>query len=129
MIYIYLWLVILSQFVTTASNSTHSHGAATALGNITVGSSSNGVVFSVAERIGQIRIGGNTLGTSAVISSGTVLLAGEGIVSLSQNGNSISIIGSAATGGGGAGVWFTSGLLQLLVLNNYCDFRCWWVDY
>lgn len=47
-------------------------------------------------------ITGNTDGTPAVISSGTMYLAGGNNVTLSQNGNTISINGGAGGGGGGS---------------------------
>ncbi len=47
------------------------------------------------------QIGGNTSGTTANISSGTMVLAGGNNITLSQNGNSVTI--SAGTAGGGGG--------------------------
>lgn len=46
-------------------------------------------------------ITGNTAGVPAVVSSGTMYLAGGNNVTLSQNGNTISINGGAGGGGGG----------------------------
>ena len=47
-------------------------------------------------------ITGNTDGTPAVVSSGTMYLAGGNNVTLSQDGNTISINGGAGGGGGGS---------------------------
>lgn len=46
-------------------------------------------------------IGGNTSGTTANISSGTLVLAGGNNITLSQNANSITISAGASGGGGG----------------------------
>lgn len=51
-------------------------------------------------------ISGNTAGATALISSGTYNLAGGANITLSQNGNSISIVGGA---GGGGTVNFSAG--------------------
>jgi hypothetical protein len=48
-------------------------------------------------------LSGNTAGVMAQISSGTLTLAGGNNITLSQNGNAVSIIGGAG-GGGGAGL-------------------------
>lgn len=48
------------------------------------------------------QIGGNTSGATALISTGTLFLAGGDNITLSQNGNSITI--SGASGGEGAGI-------------------------
>lgn len=47
-------------------------------------------------------ITGNTSGTPALISSGTMVLSGGNNITLSQNGNSIGIIGGAGAGAGAA---------------------------
>ena len=60
-----------------------------------------GTLFGSASGI-NVSIGGNTAGAPALISSGTVLLAGGNNITLSQNGQSITISG-AAGGGGAAG--------------------------
>jgi len=66
----------------------------------------------------QLRIGGNTTGTSAVLSSGTVTLAGGNNITLSQAGNAITISGGGGGGGGGIGLagfgtTYTSGNITL----------------
>lgn len=48
-----------------------------------------------------VEIGGNTSGTPALIASGTMQLYGGSNVTLSQNGQTITIIGGAGGGGGG----------------------------
>lgn len=50
--------------------------------------------------IDAVNIGGNTAGSPAAISSGTVSLMGGNNITLSQNGNSITISGGAGGGGG-----------------------------
>lgn len=70
--------------------------------NITWGSAVSGVSTSIFATAGggtgggggyPIVISGNTLGTTASISSGTMTLAGGNNITLSQNGNRVSIIG------------------------------------
>jgi hypothetical protein len=51
-----------------------------------------------------ISIGGNTAGTAALVSSGTLVLAGGTNVTLSQSGSTVSIVGAA----GAVGTGFTS---------------------
>lgn len=48
-------------------------------------------------------IGGNTSGATANIATGTILLAGGNNITLSQNGNSVTISGAAGGGGGADG--------------------------
>jgi hypothetical protein len=47
----------------------------------------------------NVRISGNTLGTSSLISTGTVVLGGGNNITLSQVGNTIAIVGGAGAGG------------------------------
>lgn len=51
-----------------------------------------------------VSLAGNTAGTLAAISTGTMILAGGNNITLSQNGQSITISGGAAGGGFSAGV-------------------------
>ena len=48
----------------------------------------------------SLAIGGNTAGTTSLLSTGTANLIGGSNITLSQNGQSISIIGGGGTGGG-----------------------------
>jgi len=110
---LYIPLANSASYQLTANNSlsaysTHIHGSVTALGNITVGSSSNGAVFSVSEGIKQILLAGNTVGTAGILSTGTVVLAAAGAITFSQNGNTVTIYGSGGTGGA-VGVGYTTG--------------------
>jgi hypothetical protein len=45
------------------------------------------------------QIGGNTLGVTSLISTGTMTMAGGSNITLSQNGNGITFIGGGGTGG------------------------------
>lgn len=88
--------------------------------------SSNGNTISVGasqsvqtQNLHNISLSGNTTGTLAQISSGTLTLAGGNNITLSQNGNAVTI--SAGAGGGGGGVaiansqaTYTSGTVNLL---------------
>jgi len=47
----------------------------------------------------NVTIGGNTLGVGALVSTGTATLVGGNNITLSQNGNAITISGGAAGGG------------------------------
>jgi fibronectin-binding autotransporter adhesin len=52
-----------------------------------------------------VSIGGNTLGTKTIVSSGAAILMGGNNITLSQNGQNITIQGAAAgTGGGISGI-------------------------
>lgn len=64
-------------------------------------------------------IGGNTAGAGSLVSSGTLTLAGGNNITLSQNGNAITISGGAGGGGGGIALansqtTFTSGTANLV---------------
>jgi hypothetical protein len=48
----------------------------------------------------NVTIGGNTVGAGALVSTGTLSLAGGNNITLSQNGNAITISGAAGGGGG-----------------------------
>ncbi|HEX6461743.1 MAG TPA: hypothetical protein VFZ58_00525 [Candidatus Saccharimonadales bacterium] len=65
-------------------------------------------------------ISGNTAGAGALVSSGTLTLAGGNNITLSQNGNAITISGGAGGGGGGIALansqtTYTSGTAHLAV--------------
>jgi len=66
-------------------------------------------------------IGGNTAGVTTSVSSGTLVLAGGNNITLSQNGQSVSIIGGAGGAGFSAGVsgGNTSGSTGLTGTNLY----------
>lgn len=69
-------------------------------------------------------IGGNTTGTLALISSGTMFLSGGNNITLSQNGNTVEIQGGAGGGGGADGLnrivagTQTAGTLATVVFSN-----------
>jgi hypothetical protein len=76
-------------------------------GGITVGTGAGSVRLSVAAPVAQtvqtqnavdMSLSGNTAGALALISSGTVTLAGGNNITLSQNGNAVTISGPAAAG-------------------------------
>ena len=75
--------------------------------NITLSQNGNAVTVSGANQTVQtqnlvdISLAGNTAGVMALISSGTAIFAGGNNITLSQNGNSVTISGAA--GGGAAG--------------------------
>ncbi|HSW90466.1 MAG TPA: hypothetical protein VLF64_00545 [Candidatus Saccharimonadales bacterium] len=48
----------------------------------------------------NVTIGGNTTGTGALMSTGTATLVGGNNITLSQNGNALTIVGGAGGGGG-----------------------------
>ncbi|HMH70160.1 MAG TPA: hypothetical protein VK502_02080 [Candidatus Saccharimonadales bacterium] len=98
--------------------------------NVTLSQSINGasatMTISAANQTVQtqnlhnVTLGGNTAGAMAHISSGTLSLAGGNNVTLSQNGNAVTI--SAGVGGGGGGIAlanaetvYTSGTANLAV--------------
>jgi hypothetical protein len=75
----------------------------------------------------SLTIGGNTAGVGAIVSSGTLFLAGGNNITLSQNGQSISINGGAggagfsagvSTGGNAAGTTGVSGTQLVLAGGN-----------
>ena len=57
-----------------------------------------------------VTIGGNTAGAGAIVSSGTLFLAGGNNVTLSQNGQSITISGGAGGGASTAGLYGTGNI-------------------
>jgi hypothetical protein len=72
------------------------------------------------QNLHNVTLGGNTAGVMAQVSSGTLTLAGGNNVTLSQNGNAVTI--SAGAGGGGGGIalansqtTYTSGTANLAV--------------
>jgi len=76
--------------------------------NVTLSQNGNAVTISGAtttqsiqtQNVWDLTISGNTAGAGALISSGTLTLIGSDNITLSQNGNSIAIIGAA----GGTGL-------------------------
>lgn len=97
-----------------ASNTTYTSGNVVVSGvggGVTINSAAGQHVdVSVAAPVAQtvqtqnlidVTIGGNTAGASALVSSGTLTIAGGPNITVSQAGNAISI--SAAAPGGGAG--------------------------
>ena len=78
--------------------------------NVTLSQAGNAVTISgpttaaqtvQTQNMHNVTLSGNTAGVLAHISSGTWTLVGGDNITLSQNGNAVSIIGVAATGGGG----------------------------
>ena len=57
----------------------------------------------------NVTLGGNTDGVMALVSSGTFTLAGGDNITLSQNGNAVTVIGGAGVGGAFAGGVSTGG--------------------
>lgn len=72
------------------------------------------------QNLHNVTLSGNTSGVMAQVSSGTLTLAGGNNITLSQNGNAVSIIGGAGGGGGGgialanSQTTFTSGTANLI---------------
>lgn len=74
---------------------------------LTFGSSTSSNSTSITgdyAAVRNINLSGNTLGTLTTISSGTLTLAGGNYITLSQNGNAITIQGEAGGGTGGVGI-------------------------
>ncbi len=97
------------SFVLSASDNVFSSGTVVltgAGGGVTVDTqAANTIRISVAAPVAQteqtqnrfdLTIDGNTAGAGALVSSGTLTLAGGSNITLSQNGNAISVIGAAA---------------------------------
>jgi hypothetical protein len=104
---------ITGTVATTYAASNHSHGNPTLnLTNLsgTTASASNGLTLSLSaaaqtvqtQNLHNMTLSGNTAGVMAQVSSGTLTLAGGNNITLSQNGNAISIIGGAGGAGGAA---------------------------
>lgn len=117
------------RYLTTAANSTHTHGSTVVGINITGASASNGLTLSVANAIplaysssyGQSwqLAGSHTAGTTASPMGSVLYLQGGDNITLSGSSNTIVISGNASgTGGGGVGIGntatvpFTSGSVQ-----------------
>lgn len=71
------------------------------------------------QNLHNLTLSGNTAGVLAHVSSGTLTLAGGNNITLSQNGNAITISGGAGGGGGGIALansqtTYTSGTVSLL---------------
>jgi hypothetical protein len=103
-------LTQLSAGMSTGGNTLGNTGLASAQlvlvggNNVTLSGSSNGgsqTISIIGAAAGGINasLGGNTTGTLALVSSGTLFLAGGNNITLSQNGQSVTISGGA---GGGA---------------------------
>jgi hypothetical protein len=103
-------LTQLSAGMSTGGNTLGNTGVASAQlvlvggNNVTLSGSSNGgsqTISIIGAAAGGINasLGGNTTGTLALVSSGTLFLAGGNNITLSQNGQSVTISGGA---GGGA---------------------------
>ena len=116
---------------TSGTSGTVNRGVAFAGGNnVTVSQSVNAssatITISAANQTVQtqnlhnITLAGNTAGAMAQISSGTLSLAGGNNITLSQNGNAVTISGGAGGGGGGIALansqtTYTSGTANLSV--------------
>lgn len=61
-------------------------------------------VYANVSGILDVSLSGNTAGALGLISTGTIILAGGNNITLSQNGQSVSIIGGAGAGGGGVAI-------------------------
>lgn len=75
------------------------------------------------QNLHNVTLSGNTAGVMAQVSSGTLTLAGGNNITLSQNGNAVSIIGGAGGGGGGIALansqtTYTSGTANLSVVGG-----------
>lgn len=90
-----------------ASNTTYTSGTVVLSGgaNVTVGTNGQTITISAAAQTAQtqnlidLTLAGNTAGVLALVSSGTLTLAGGTNVTLSQAGNAVTISGrNAATG-------------------------------
>lgn len=74
--------------------------------NVTVGNNASTITISAAnqtiqtQNLHNVTLSGNTAGVMAQISSGTLSLAGGNNITLSQNGNAVTISGGAGGGGG-----------------------------
>lgn len=104
--------------MTLAGNSTSagagyiqvSSGTLTLAGgnNVTLSQNGNAVTVSAfnqttqTENVHNMTLSGNTAGAMAHISSGTMTLAGGNNITLSQDGNAVTISGAAGGGGGAA---------------------------
>lgn len=106
---------------TSYAASNHSHGNPTlALTNLTgtTASASNGLTLSLSGNAAQtvqtqnlhnLTLSGNTAGVMAHVSSGTLTLAGGNNITLSQNGNAITISGGAAGAADGVNALVVNG--------------------
>jgi hypothetical protein len=76
------------------------------------------------QNLHNVTLGGNTAGVMAQISSGTMILAGGNNITLSQNGNAVTIIGASAGGAGISGIagsgasTVTAGIVQFANSNG-----------
>lgn len=89
-----------------SANTTKFAGTGTSATNASITMNSNGLAINVAagaaDGVNVLSASGNTAGTMATQSTGTVVLAGGNNITLSQSSNSISIIG--ANPGGAAAI-------------------------
>lgn len=99
----------MSQYLTTAAVSDHSH--------------SNYLVSQSIQTQGNLAaiIGGNTAGTTSSIQSGTLMFAGGANITLSQNGNNISIIGPTGLPAGGLPAGGTANQLLIKISDTDGD--------
>ena len=94
--------------------------------NVTLSQNGNAVTISGAtttqsiqtQNVWDLTISGNTAGAGALISSGTLTLIGSDNITLSQNGNSIAIIGAAGGTGGGSQSVQTQNMVALTLSGN-----------
>lgn len=104
-------LTQLSAGFSTGGNTAGTSGLASAQlvlaggANITLSGSTNGgsMTVSIAGGAGggggvDVTLGGNTSGALALVSTGTLFLAGGNNITLSQNGNSVTVSGANAGG-------------------------------
>ncbi len=93
--------------------------------NVTLSQNGNAVTISAAsqsvqtQNLHNVSLAGNTAGVLAHVSSGTLTLAGGNNITLSQNGNAITISGGAGGAGGGVALansqaTFSTGTVNIL---------------
>ena len=96
---------------TAAINGSTGNISLIAGNNISLSQNASSITISASnqsvqtQNVVDVSLSGNTTGTLALISSGTMILAGGNNITLSQNGQSVTIVGNA--GGGGN---FTAGV-------------------
>lgn len=98
--------------VTLAISGTDIIGAFSNANGVSFGTNSSGAITASVSAVAggvNFEIGGNTSGTTALVSTGTLVLAGGSNITLSQSGNNITVSASVQTqaSGGIAGTGFT----------------------
>lgn len=99
--------VSMPKFITTAPDVTHIHGSISTVSTdgsvLLYSSASSGLSLSIPAWVtdggaggNNLVLSGNTTGTTAEMSSGTVSIAGGNNITLSQDGNAFTIIGAAS---------------------------------